>query len=381
MYPRNIDLVQQISKKSFFLLGARSTGKSYWIKHCFNSINSLYINLLDSQILLQLSESPSLLRKMILENGAKHVVIDEIQKLPELLNEIHLLIEENQIHFLLTGSSARKLKKENVNLLGGRASIIHFFPLSYSEIKNFTLEKYLTVGGIPRVYSSEEPLQELDSYVTTYLEQEIKIEARVRKSIFFHRFLKTAALQNGELINYNNISSDAAVPASTVREYYSILEDSLIGYVLEPWTASKKRKAIETSKFYFFDIGIANYICGHNIIPRNSDLWGKNFEQFILMELKTYISYRKKLKKIFFWRNTSKHEVDFLIGEDIAIEVKAASKVQTKYFSGLKALKEENVFKKYYLVSSDPIDRQELGFISCLYWESFLKKLWNDKIF
>lgn len=318
---------------------------------------------------------------MILENGTQHVVIDEIQKIPELLNEVHFLIEENKIHFLLTGSSARKLKKENINLLGGRASVIHFFPLSYSEIKNFSLEKYLTLGGIPRIYLSDEPLHELDSYVTTYLEQEIKIEARVRKTIFFHRFLKTAALQNGELINYNNISSDASVPASTVREYYSILEDSLIGYTLEPWTASKKRKAIETSKFYFFDIGVANYICGHQSIPRNSDLWGKNFEQFILMELKTYISYRKKLKKIYFWRNVNKHEVDFLIGEELAIEVKATSKVQTKYFSGLKALKEENIFKKYYLISSDPIDRKESGFISCLHWESFLKKLWNDDLF
>lgn len=381
MHTRNIDLLRHLKQKSFFLFGARSTGKSYWIKKSISKENSLYINLLDSHLYMKLSEDPSTLRKMIAESNPKYVIIDEVQKIPQLLNEVHYLIEEMSIHFLLTGSSARKLRKENVNFLGGRAFVSYFYPLSYSEIKKFSLEKYLTYGGLPRIYDSEEPLLELDSYVMTYLEQEIKIEARVKKDLFFHRFLKTSALQNGELINYSNISSDASVPASTVREYYSILEDSLIGYILEPWIESKKRKSIETSKFYFFDTGIANYICGRKNLDRNSDAWGKSFEQFILMEIKSYISYRRKLRKIYFWRSVNKHEVDFLIDDELAIEVKSSSKIQKKHFTGLKALQEENVFKKFIVVSSDPIDRQEEGFISCLYWETFLKKLWADELF
>ncbi len=152
---------------------------------------------------------------------------------------------------MMTGSSARKLKRSHANMLGGRAALIHFYPLSYSEIQDFNLEKYLTFGGLPRVYDTEDPLSELDSYITTYIEQEIKLEANLRNLLLFHRFLKSAALTTTELTNFSNIANDAGVPATTVKEYYSILEDSLIGSILEPWIESKKRKAIQTGKFYF----------------------------------------------------------------------------------------------------------------------------------
>jgi predicted AAA+ superfamily ATPase len=380
MYQRQIDLNALLKKKSLFLFGARSTGKSFWIRKTLDS-KTMSIDLLNSDLYMRLTESPSLLGKMILAENKKQIVIDEIQRIPELLNEIHKLIEEKGLRFLMTGSSARKLKRTHANMLGGRATMAHFFPLSFSEIPKFNLQKYLTYGGLPRVYSSKDPLNELDSYLSTYIEQEIKIEANIRNLPPFHRFLKTAALCNAELLNYANISNDTGVPASTVKEYYSVLEDSLIGYLLEPWTESKKRKAIQTSKFYFFDPGVCHYIAGINSLDRNSDLWGKSFEHFILMELKAYISYRQKRHKIFFWRSVNKQEVDFIVGDKIAIEVKSTKKVSSKHFAGLSALHEEGKIEKFFLISDDPINRREEDFINVIHWEDFLKRLWSNKLF
>ncbi|MBL7670703.1 MAG: ATP-binding protein [Bdellovibrionaceae bacterium] len=341
---------------------------------------SVIIDLLDNDYYLRLVTRPALLAEIVSLEKKKYVVIDEVQKIPELLNEVHKLIEEKKIFFLMTGSSARKLKRNHANMLGGRASLIHFFPLSFSEIHDFNLEKYLTFGGLPRIYQSNDPETELDSYLTTYIEQEIKLEANLRNLPPFHRFLKSAALTNTELLNFANIASDSGVPATTVKEYYSILEDSLIGTVLEPWRESKKRKAIQTGKFYFFDPGISNYIIGTKVMDRNSNLWGKNFEQFIHMELKTYISYRQKRKEICFWRTVNKQEVDFIVGDEIAIEVKATKKISGQHFSGLRALKDENIIKNYYLVSEDPINRIAEDFINVIHWKDFLKKLWADEI-
>ena len=217
--------------------------------------------------------------------------------------------------------------------------------------------------------------------MVTYIEQEIKLEANIRNLPPFHRFLKSAALSNGELINYANISNDAGVPATTVKEYYMVLEDGLIGYTLEPWVESKKRKAIQTAKFYFFDPGICHYITGTKSLDRNSNLWGKSFEQFILMELKSYNAYKQKRKKIYFWRSVNKQEVDFIIDDEVAIEVKSCKKITPKYLSGLKFLQEENIIKTFYIISEDPINRLEDGFIHALYWKDFLKNLWNGEIF
>lgn len=376
---RNLDIKKIFSKKNFFLFGARSTGKSFLIRHKLKE-NFFYINLLDTKLYLRLVEEPSLLESLIKTEKTDHIIIDEIQKIPELLDEVHRLIEEKNYYFLLTGSSARKLKRSHANMLGGRAGIINFYPLSYSEITDFDLQKYLLYGGIPRIYLSEDPVSEQDQYITTYIEQEIKLEANLRNLSPFHRFLKVAALTQAELINYANISNDSGVAASTVKEYYSVLEDSLIGYVLEPWLESKKRKAIQTAKFYFFDTGVCNYIAGIEALERNSDLWGKSFEQFILMELKTYISYKQKRKKIYFWRTINQQEVDFIVGDKIAIEVKSSKKITRKHLKGLIALKEENIIQDYYVVSEDPLNHIAEGFIHVIHWKEFLRKLWNHEI-
>ena len=374
-------------------MGPRSTGKTFLLEKLLPPENCSYINLLSSDVFLRLSAEPGLLGEMIdshhkgvkragqmaVPKAVQIAVIDEIQRLPELLNEVHRLIEERGIRFLLTGSSARRLKREHANMLGGRAGMLNFFPLVYPEIPRFDLKRYLTVGGLPRVYAAEDPALELEAYVSVYLEQEIKIEANIRRLGPFSRFLKAAALSNGELINYANIASDAGVPASTVREYYSVLEDTLIGIVLDPWVKSEKRKAIQTAKFYFFDTGVCNYILGLHQLDRNSNFWGKSFEQYICLELKAYLSYFQRSKKLSFWRSINKQEVDFIIDDEIAIEVKSTKKVIPKHLAGIRALKEEEKLRKFYLVSDDPIERMHEG-VSIIHWRSFLKALWAGGI-
>jgi predicted AAA+ superfamily ATPase len=375
-YLRKFDFYKLLEKKSLFVFGARSTGKTYWIKKTLPK-EALYISLLDPEFSLRLGEDPSLLKNMV--KNKKYVVIDEIQKLPILLDVVHTLIEEKNIHFLMTGSSARKLKRSYANMLGGRALNKNFFPLTFAEIPEFDLEKYLNIGGLPRIYQSEEPDLELQAYVSSYLELEIKAEAYVRNLAPFHRFIKVAALSSGELINYSSISSDAAVPATTVKEYFSILEDTLFGFTVEPWLESKKRKAIQTAKFYFFDPGVSNTIIGVSQIQKSSDLWGKAFEQFIAMELRAYLSYQMKKQKLYFWRTENKQEVDFVLGEDVAIEVKSTKRVSKNHLKGLLALKEEKIIKKYFLISEDPIERV-VDDIKIIKWDTFLKQLWQGTI-
>lgn len=381
IYKRQIDLNSAFHRKSLFLFGARSTGKSFWIRHNIDPESVLFINLLSSDNYNLLLENTASLEGMVKASKKNLIVIDEIQRIPGLLNEVHRLIEDQGCKFLLTGSSARALKRNHANMLGGRAAFLNFYPLSFAEVPDFDLQRFLFYGGLPRVYLSEDPVLELDSYNATYIEQEIKLEANIRNLAPFHRFLKSAALNNSELISYANISSDSAVPVSTVKQYYTVLEDSLIGYRLEPWIESRKRKAIQTSKFYFFDTGVCNFIQGIQSLDRNTSQWGKCFEQFILMELKAYISYRQKRKSLCFWRSVNKQEVDFIIGDEIAVEVKSSKRVSRSHFSGLKALNEENRIKNFYLVSEDPVQRIEEGFIHIVHWKTFLQNLWGGEIF
>lgn len=376
-YKRILNPYKFLEKKSFFLLGPRSTGKTFLLRKLLPNKKCVYINLLSADTFLRLSTEAALLGELL--GTYKMAVIDEIQRMPELLNEVHNLIEDKKARFLLTGSSARRLKREHANMLGGRAGMLIFSPLVYPEISNFNLEKYLLYGGLPRVYDSDDPKLELEAYISVYLEQEIKLEANLRHLEPFSRFLKSAAFNNGELINYTNIASDSSVPASTVREYYTILEDSLVGIIIEPWLESKKRKAIQTAKFYFFDTGVCNYILGIQHLDRNTNLWGKLFEQFICMELKAYLSYFQRKKKLMFWRSINKQEVDFVIDNEIAVEVKSTKKILPSHMLGINALKEEKIFKKFYIVSEDKLERVSEG-VSIMHWTSFLKALWNEEI-
>lgn len=379
-YQRALNLLDLLNKKSFFLFGPRSTGKTYLIKHQLGE-RAFIIDLLRSDLYLRLSANPSELEEMISgELGNRSlIVIDEIQKIPLLLNEVHRLIEEKHYRFLLTGSSARRLKTQESNLLGGRAWKALLFPLTWFEIPNFNLDRYLLFGGLPHVYPSKHPDEELDAYVSVYLKEEIQAEGLIRKLPPFSRFLKTASLCNGHVLNFTETANDCQVPPSTVREYYSILTDTLMGFLLEPWLFSKKRKAIQTAKFYFFDTGVALALAGIRSLDRHSNLYGTCFEQFLGMELRAYLNYHRIKDPLTFWRTTHGFEVDYLVGDHTAIEIKAAQKTAPKHVKGLKVLAEEQRFKKMFLVTQDKVSTQKEG-IHAMYWERFLKELWDGNI-
>ena len=252
------------------------------------------------------------------------------------------------------------------------------FPLIYQEITKFNLERYLQYGGLPAVYLSEYPEEELDAYVNTYLKEEILAEGLIRRLPPFSRFLKTIALANGEMINFTKLANDCQVPPSTATEYVALLEDTLVGFLLPAWTESKKRKAIKTGKFYFFDPGITHILAGTETLDRNSNLYGKSFEQFICMELRAYLIYRRKKLPLTYWRSKNGHEVDFLLGTRTAIEVKATKKISRNDSKSLKYLKEEGVFKNFILVSQDPVSSLSDDILT-IPWQKFLSDLWKDK--
>ena len=379
-FVRFLNLPTLLKKKSFFLFGSRSTGKSHLIRKQFSK-DYLVINLLQSELLLRLTTNPGELRSIIEAHGNKlPVIIDEVQKIPELLNEVHDLIESKKITFLLTGSSARKLRHHgNVNLLAGRAWEANLFPLTFQEIENFNLQRYLQFGGLPAVYKSEEPKEELIAYVNTYLKEEIQAEALVRKIPAFSRFLQLSALTSGDILNYSSLANDAGIPPSTVKEYYSILEDTFVGFTVPAWQKSLKRKPISTAKFYFFDLGAKNTLAQIEHIEPNSDIFGKTFEHFIALELRAYISYNRLHKDLSYWHTDLGHEVDFIIGNEIGVEVKSTNKVTAKHLKGLKYLAEENICKQYFLVSQDSIKRK-VNNIVIIHWQEFLKNLWSGNI-
>jgi predicted AAA+ superfamily ATPase len=255
--------------------------------------------------------------------------------LPDLLDEIHYLIEKKGTHFLLTGSSARKLKAKGVNTLGGRARIQYFFPLTFGELKEkFKLETAINHGMLPSIYFSDDPVADLESYVALYLQQEVAYEGMVRNLPAFSRFMEIAAICHGEQIDYTSVSLDVEIPRTTIHDYFQILKDTLVGHELHVWGMSKKRKPIATPKFYFFDWGVAKHLMGYKLIEVKTPLFGKAFESFIFQELLAYTGYFHKTP-LKYWRTKDQKEVDFILNDEIAIEVKAKSTVSKKDLEGL----------------------------------------------
>ncbi len=366
-----------LDKKSVFLFGPRQTGKSTLIRHEFK--DAIIIQLLNVNTQRLLIDSPMTLATMIPEN-TKIVVIDEIQKIPELLDVVHLLIEERKINFLLTGSSARKIRRSGVNLLGGRARVRNLFPLSYKELnEKFDLLKALTIGTLPSIYFSDEPSLDLKSYVSEYLIQEIAHEGISRNIPAFSRFLEVAALNNGQILNYTSIGSDAGVKRGTVQNYYEILEDTLIGFRLPVWNKSKQRKSIESDKFYLFDNGIINSLAGNNEVNLKTTNAGFLFETFILNELRLWIEYNRKDLKLSYWKSKSNFEVDFLLDSHTAIEVKCKEQINKADLKGLLAIGDEKPIKKQICVYNG-LYSQEIEGIPIYPFAIFLNKLWNNEI-
>ncbi|MEI8094643.1 MAG: ATP-binding protein [Spirochaetales bacterium] len=375
-YPRTLDLATLAQSKSLFLFGPRSTGKSTLIRAQFGE--AVTVNLLRSSVFLELSQRPSNLADLCREiaRNSPLFVIDEIQKLPQLLDEVHHLIETTKLHFVLTGSSARKLRRSGVNLLAGRAWQANLFPLTSAELGEVDLDRYLLYGGLPQVVTSALPLEELDAYVNTYLKEEIKEEALVQNFAHFSRFLKVAALGNTEQLNFAKVSQDTGIAASSVRSYFEVLTDTFIGFQLEPWQGATSRKAVATSKFYFFDVGVANFLRGNLTLPRHTQEFGKSLEHFIAMELRAWLSYRRLKKPLSYWRTQTGIEVDFIVGDGLAIEVKSTSKVTDSDLKGLRVLRKERPDLQAIVVSQDEVARQTADGIRVLPWRQFLTELW-----
>ena len=379
MIARHLDLSHLLADKSSFLFGARLTGKSTLIAQQLQGKAEI-VDLLDAHTFLQASTDPSWLAGVVKQSRHKLVVIDEVQRLPDLLNTVQQLIVRDRVRFLLTGSSVRKLRRGGANFLGGRARMTHLFPLTWKEITDFDLQRYLHCGGLPSVYLSEQPQAELSDYVLTYMREEVLAEGFVRDLPPFSRFLQTMAHANGELINFTKLASDCHIKVGNIKAYMQILEDTLLGALLQPWHMLGKRKTVATAKFYFFDTGVARVLAGIKNIERHSNLYGRSFEHFMWMELRAYLAYRRKdLTELSFWRTKHGQEVDFLVGDELAIEVKAATSVSTRDLKGLQTLAEEGVFKKFYLVSQDRCARSYESF-NLMHWETFLTALWNDEL-
>ncbi|RLD56447.1 MAG: AAA family ATPase [Bacteroidetes bacterium] len=365
--------------ESMFFWGARQTGKSTLLKSLYP--DSLYFDLLLSDVFERLQRNPSLLREITLASKqSMPVIIDEVQRIPELLNEVHWMIVNKNIQFILSGSSPRKILRSGANLLGGRALRYELYPLTYKEIPDFDLTRALNNGLLPRHYLSKIPKKLISAYIGSYLKDEIMAEAKIRNIVSFSRFLEVAAFSNGEIVNYTNIASECGISAPTVKEYFKILEDTLIGRFLHSFQKKPKRRVILAPKFYYFDIGIANYLLKRKAIEQGSEVFGKAFEHFIYHEIYTHSSYSELNYPIKYWRTTSQIEIDFVLGDhEIAIEVKATEHANVRHLKGLKSFSTEYNVKKLILVSNDPLPRQ-LEDIEILPWEIFLDRLWAGEI-
>ena len=371
---RYLDARELLKQRSCFLFGPRQTGKSTLIRHQLADIRTY--NLLDQTLFIRLSRNPALIREALTPQ-TEIIVIDEIQKMPALLNEVQLMIEEHGVRFFLTGSSARTLRRKGVNLLGGRARSRVLHPFVSAELgDHFRLERALEFGLLPSVYFSDAPAEDLAAYSGDYLKEEVAAEALVRNIGAFSRFLEVAALSHGRMINFAQIASDAQVPASTVREYYGILKDTFIAHEVPAYTETRKRKAVSTSKYYLFDVGLARHLQGRRGLPLGTAEYGEAFESFVLQEIKGFCDYHL-LDPPRYWRSKSQFEVDFVVGE-LAVEVKAKKAVSHRDLRGLRALREENRLSHYVLVSLEPMARRVDG-IDILPWREFLTRLWGGE--
>lgn len=378
MYKRR-QILEGAENESVFLWGARQTGKSTLLKSMFPK--TLTFDLLLSSDYQKLYGHPAYIREMIAaDSSIRTVVIDEIQLLPNLLNEIHWLIVNKGIRFIMSGSSTRKILRSDVNLLGGRALRYELYPLVSAEIPDFDLLRALNNGLLPRHYDATNPRKLLSAYIGSFLRDEIATEAQVRNIPAFSRFLEIAALTNGEMVNYTNIASDTGVSVNTVKGYFKMLEDTLTGHYLPSFQKKPKRRVITAPKFYFFDIGIVNTLLNRGKIEPKSELFGKAFEHFIYQEIYAHSRYSDLNYNVSYWRTASQLEIDFVLGDhEVAIEVKSTTQANSRHLKGLKAFADEYNVKHKILITTEDTPRMIDGIL--IYpWQHFLQKLWAGEL-
>ena len=371
-------------KQSAFLWGARKTGKSTYLKHRFPQ--SLIFDFLKTDLFFEFSKRPSLLREQLLvkdEQILSHpIILDEVQKVPKILDEVHWLIENKNLQFILCGSSARKLKRGQANLLGGRAWRFHLFPFATIEINNFNLLRALNQGLIPVHYLQDiQYKKSLRAYVQDYLKEEVFQEGLIRNLPAFSRFFDAMGYSHGELTNYSNIARECGIDSKTVREYYQILVDTLLGTMVPPYKRRQSRQVIsKSSKFYLFDVGIAGIITKRHIMEERGIDFGKAFEHFIFLEMIDHRSYKELDYGIHFCRTKSGIEVDFILGEgEVIIEVKGSKRIDNRDLFGLKTFIEDNKPRKAIMVCNEKEERL-VGDIHIIPWRQFLENLWSDQI-
>jgi len=373
------------SHQSAFLWGARKTGKSTYLKERFPG--SIVYDFLKTDLFLEMSKNPSLLREQLLAKELselkKPIILDEVQKVPQMLDEVHWLIENKGLRFVLCGSSARKLKLGHANLLGGRAWRYELFPFVSREISRFNLLRALNHGLIPFHYlqNDSDCRKSLEAYVQDYLRQEVFAEGLTRNIPAFSRFFEAFGYAHGEITNYTNIARECGVDSKTVKEYYQILIDTLLAIRVEPFKKRQSRQVItKASKYYMFDVGVAGYLTKRNLGKEKGAEFGKAFEHFLFMEMTAYRSYAGKDFAINFWRTKSGMEVDFVLGQgEMAIEVKGTSRIDGKDMNGLGAFMQSCSPKRSILVCNEKEKRLH-GKIEILPWRIFLEQLWQGKI-
>lgn len=379
MYERIFDIENQLDE-AMFLFGARQVGKSTLLQDRFK--DAVYYDLLIPSIRKSFKRNPDLLREALSSKPeGTLVIVDEIQKVPELLDLVHWLMVNRGLRFILSGSSARKLKKSGANTLGGRAQPRTLFPLVWKEVTDFQIDRAVQNGMIPRHYLVEDATDRLEAYVKVYLDEEIRDEAAVQDVDVFERFMEVAAISDGEMLNYSNIASDCGVSAKTVKSYYQILYDTLLGYEIPAYRKVVKRPVVQAPKFYYFDVGLANYLMGRYALKRGTDDYGHAFEHFVMQEIIAYRGYFRRREEISYWHTYNDQEVDAVIGDaKVAIEIKSSEQVKTSHKKGLKAFKEEHPECRLILVSHDPITRVS-GDVELINISDFLRMLWDGEIF
>lgn len=375
----------RVSKeRSFFIFGARGTGKSTYLRTLFDPEGVLWLDLLDADLEARLLRQPSLLRDLTAPlRVGQWVVIDEVQKVPKLLSVIHLLIREAKLKFALTGSSARKLKREGADLLAGRANWYSFFPLTHLELgEGFSLDQVLHFGTLPETLALSEPekVRYLRSYCQTYLKEEVLQEQLVRRVQPFREFLTLAAVQNGQILNYAKFAREVGSSIATVQSYFEILEDTLVGFLLNPFHESVRKRQRSAPKFYFFDLGVTRALSQSQesrLMP-GTGAYGKAFEHFVILEVHRWIHLHEKDWSLSYLMTQAEVEIDLIIEKSKrdrwVVEIKSTDRVDEVEVRKLERIGGDVLHSKIFYVSRDPIERR-IGSVHCLPWDRFLNEL------
>ncbi len=383
MYKRFLSLPAP-GTETFFIWGPRQIGKTTLLRNTYPQTH--WIDLLKAEEFRRYTGRPELLRQELEANDTnpgQQIVIDEIQRVPALLDEVHWLIENRGFHFALCGSSARKVRRGAANLLGGRAMRYELHGLSAGELaSDFDLDRMLNHGYLPRIYGAARPNRMLDAYIADYLKEEIAAEGLVRNLPVFSEFLDIAALSDSETVNFSNIARECGVSSHTTKNHFGILEDTLLGCWLPAYRKRPKRRVIQAPKFYFVDVGVVNRLARRGDLLPGSELYGKAFENWVFHELSTYMSYRRPDELLSYWRLASGIEVDFIIGDmRVAIEAKSSTKISRDHLKGLRKLREDHpTVARRVVVCREPKARRTDDGIEVFPATTFVRRLWKGEL-